>query len=191
MVDTPLYPVYPVDAIAKLLNLTPRRVQQLVRDEIIPKPEKGQYDLIRCVRGYVKYLQKRAEGRIEPRELDDERTRLVKAQAEHKELEVAALHRSLLPFDEVVTGWQQLVAAFRSKCLALPSKLAPLVVTMNEIGEIQEHIDSGIREALEDLSRFELARGSPARHSGSGQRRKTPAKAQPKRVGRPARRAIG
>ena len=35
------------------------------------------------------------------------RTRLLTAQAEHKELEVAALHRSLLPFDEVVAAWEQ------------------------------------------------------------------------------------
>jgi hypothetical protein len=121
----PVYPVYPVDAIAKLLNLTPRRVQQLAREGIIPRAEKGKYDLIRTVRGYVKYLQEQvALRRVEPSELHDERTRLLTAQARKAEIEIAALERSLLPFDGVVQAWQQLVAAFRARCLALPSKLA-------------------------------------------------------------------
>jgi phage terminase Nu1 subunit (DNA packaging protein) len=86
----PAYPVYPVDAIAKLLNLTPRRIRQLVAEGIIPRVERGKYDLIRSVRGYVKYLQERAEGRgVEPSGLHEERMRLLTAQAEHKELEVA------------------------------------------------------------------------------------------------------
>jgi phage terminase Nu1 subunit (DNA packaging protein) len=118
----PAYPVYPVDAIAKLLNLTPRRIRQLVAEGIIPRVERGKYDLIRSVRGYVKYLQERAEGRgVEPSGLHEERMRLLTTQAEHKELEVAALYRSLLPFDEVVAAWEQLTAAFRARCLTIPS----------------------------------------------------------------------
>ena len=115
--NPPLFPVYPVDAISKLLNITPSRIRQLVAEGVMPRAEKGKYDLIRCVRGYVKYLQERAEGRgVEPSGLHDERMRLLMAQAEHKELEVAALQRSLLPFDEVVAAWEQLVAAFRARC---------------------------------------------------------------------------
>jgi hypothetical protein len=37
----PAYPVYPVDAIAKLLNLTPRRIRQLVAEGIIPRVERA------------------------------------------------------------------------------------------------------------------------------------------------------
>jgi phage terminase Nu1 subunit (DNA packaging protein) len=135
----PVYPVYPVDAIAKLLNLTPRRVQQLAREGVIPRAEKGKYDLIRTVRGYVKYLQEQVElRRVEPSGLHEERMRLLTAQAEHKELEVAALRRSLLPFDEVVDAWEQLVAAFRARCLALPSKLAPRLAAIHERKQVQD-----------------------------------------------------
>ena len=178
--------------LAKLFNLHERRVRQLGQEGIIPRPAHGKYDLIGSVQGYVKYLQERAEGRRdETSGVHDERMRLLTAQAEHKELEVAALHRSLLPFDEVVTAWQQLVAAFRTKCLALPSKLAPQLAATNEIREIQGYIEGGVREALEELSRFTLARAGPARDSESGRRRKAPAEAHAKPVGRQARRAIG
>ena len=56
-------PLYPVDAIAKLLNISPRRIQQLVALEVIPRGERGRYDLLRCVRGYVMYLQQEVETR--------------------------------------------------------------------------------------------------------------------------------
>lgn len=48
---------------------------------------------------------------------DTERARLMRAKAE---LEIAALERSLLPFDEVVQAWQQLVAAFRAGAWRCP-----------------------------------------------------------------------
>ena len=179
-----------VSTLAKLFNLTEQRIYQLAREGIIPR-EGGKFELVSAVQGYIKFLQDLAGGRIERRDVHSERSRLTRAQAEHKELEVAALHRSLLPFDEVVTAWQQLVAAFRTKCLALPSKLAPQLAATNEIREIQGYIEGGIREALEDLSRFTLARAGPARDSESGRRRKAPAEDHPKPVGRQARRAIG
>lgn len=176
--------------LATLFNVTDKRIYQLAREGIIPR-EGGRFELVSAVQGYVKFLQDLAGGRIERRDVHSERARLTRAQAEYKEMEVARLQRSLLPFDEVVTAWQQLVAAFRTKCLALPSKLAPQLAATNETREIQGYIEGGIREALEDLSRFTLARGGPARNSERGRRRKAPAEAHPKPVGRRARRAIG
>lgn len=63
---------------------------------------------------------------------DTERARAMRAKTHKAELEIAALERSLLPFDEVVQAWQQLVAAFRARCLALPSKLSSRLAVINE-----------------------------------------------------------
>ncbi len=183
---TPAYPAYPVEAIGKLLNLTPRRIQQLVREGVIPRAERGKYDLIRTIRGYVKYLQERAEGRaVEPTDLHGERTRLLKAQADKTELEVDERKGALIPAERVVEAWQRLVAAFRAKCLALPSKLAPQLAAVNEIPEIQHYIAGGVREALEELSRFELADGVEKGDTESRAGGEAPAEADGKRVGKP------
>jgi hypothetical protein len=90
------------------------------------------------------------------------RSRLTRARARRAELEVAALERDLLPFDEVVQAWQQLVAAFRARCLALPAKLAPRLA-MSETREIQAALTAAVREALQELSRFDLPRDRPGR----------------------------
>ncbi len=55
--------LYSVGVIAKLLNVSERRVQQMVKEKTIPKAERGKYDLIGCVQGYVKYLQDLAFGK--------------------------------------------------------------------------------------------------------------------------------
>jgi phage terminase Nu1 subunit (DNA packaging protein) len=183
-VTPPVFPVYPVDAISRLLNITPARIRQLVAEGIIPRAERGKYDLIRCVRGYVKYLQERAEGRgVEPSGLHDERMRLLSAQAEHRELEVAALRRSLLPFDEVVAAWEQLVAACRARCLALPSKLAPRLAVIHDRKKIQDALTTEIREALQELARFDLP--NPTRAAEGRRGVQSPAGANGKSVGRP------
>ena len=52
----------PVDAIAKLFSLSPRRIQQLAALGVIPRAEGGGYDLLRSIAGYVRFLQRRAEG---------------------------------------------------------------------------------------------------------------------------------
>jgi phage terminase Nu1 subunit (DNA packaging protein) len=43
--------------IARLLNITERRLQQLAREGIVPKAARGQYPLAGCVRAYIQYLQ--------------------------------------------------------------------------------------------------------------------------------------
>lgn len=171
--------------LAKLFNLTERRVQQLAKEGVIPRAERGKYDLVGAVRGYVKYLQERAEGRgVAPQDLHTERARLVKAQADKTEIEVAEMARALIPAERVIAAWEQLVAAFRAKCLALPSRLAPQLAAVNEIREIKDHIGAGVREALEELSRFELADGAEKGDPESGAGRATAAEADGKRVGK-------
>jgi len=51
---------YPVEIVAELLDLTPRRVYQLTTAGIIPKASRGRYELVPVVRGYIKYLRDRA-----------------------------------------------------------------------------------------------------------------------------------
>ncbi|MGH8564645.1 MAG: hypothetical protein ACREXW_11395 [Gammaproteobacteria bacterium] len=81
-----------------------------------------------------------------------------------KQLEYERVSAELIPAEEVVGAWQQLVAAFQAKCLALPSKLAPRLATMNDSRAVQAALTSAVREALEELSHYRL----PRRARGNG-----------------------
>jgi hypothetical protein len=55
--------VYPAKTIAPLLDISERRVGQLVNEGIIPKTERGRYELFPVVQGYVKFLRERKLGK--------------------------------------------------------------------------------------------------------------------------------
>jgi phage terminase Nu1 subunit (DNA packaging protein) len=78
----------PIGVIARLLDLSERRIQQLSRDGVIPKTERGQYDLVAAVRGFVAYLRDlavKAQGGAP--DFGVERARLIKAKADIAEME--------------------------------------------------------------------------------------------------------
>ena len=123
--------------------------------------------MIRSIAGYVRYLQRRAEGLgVETSGMSDERVRLVAAQADHEELKVAELQRSLLPSDAVLDAWEEVRAGFRTRSLAIPSKLAPRLAVIHERQEIQAILTAEVRAALTELSQFDLPRDRPARPRG-------------------------
>ena len=145
--------LHKVAVISKFLNLTERRVQQLARDGIIPKAEKGKYDLVRSVQRYVQYLQDRAYGNPDaPRDTHHERARLIKAQADKTELEVAALRNQLIPIETIEHDWMQQVSACRMRLLAIPSKSAFQIAALKEPTEIERFLKRAIYEALSELA---------------------------------------
>ena len=85
----------PIAVIARLLDLTERRVQQLAQDGVIPPaartgPERGRYDLVSAVRGYVRYLREQAtRSPSGSADFGVERARLVKAKADLAEMVIS------------------------------------------------------------------------------------------------------
>ena len=80
-------PSQPLAVIAKLLDLSERRVQQLSREGVIPKATRGQYDLIGSVRGYVRYLRDQAvSAQAGAPDYAVERARFIRARADLAEM---------------------------------------------------------------------------------------------------------
>ena len=55
---------YSTTTIAKLLKLSERRVQQLTKDGIIPKVDRGKYELVPAVHGYIDYLRHQMSAEV-------------------------------------------------------------------------------------------------------------------------------
>lgn len=142
---------YPVAAIAQLLKLSERRIQQLVKDGIIPRPVKGEYEPIGCIHGYIDYLKKLAAGNGEL-SLTDERTRLTKYQADLAEIQLKKERGELITSAIAIEAWGRVVSAVRQKLLALSTRLAPVVATTQSLPEIKERIDSATHEVLNELA---------------------------------------
>lgn len=120
---------------------------------------------------------------------DEARTRKVNAEAEIAELELAKIHGTLVVAEDVVSAWEDVLAAAKAKFLSIPTKAAPIVAAESEPGVCQKIIEDLVHEALEEFSNYEpkvTATGvSKTAPKKSNAKRKAPAKAKRKSVGRP------
>jgi phage terminase Nu1 subunit (DNA packaging protein) len=143
----------PIGVIARLLDLSERRIQQLSREGVIPKAERGQYDLIGSVRGYVRYLRDQAlRAQAGAPDYAAERARFIRARADLAEMEAEEKRRSLIAADEIEAAWIAVLALLRTRLLALPDRLAPQAFEQPTVGDTRNLIRTAIREVLDDLA---------------------------------------
>ena len=143
----------PIGVIAKLLDLSERRVQQLSREGVIPKAERGQYDLIGSVRGYVRYLRDQAvKAQAGAPDYAAERARFIRARADLAEMEAEEKRRSLIAADQIEAAWIAVLALLRTRLLGLPDRLAPQIFDQSTVGDTRNLIRAAIREVLDDLA---------------------------------------
>lgn len=148
-------PTYPVATIARLLLLTERRVQQLVKEGVIPKTERNRYELAPAVQGYIRYLQERMAGNTAaPADMHLEKSRLVKLQADKAQIELDHLNEILVRTEDVAKEWESILVDMKSKMLSIPSKAAPLLSGQTEIHIIMDMLQKYVEEALLELSDY-------------------------------------
>ena len=143
------------DRLSEALNVTVRRVQQLVK-EGLPQVDRNRYDLGQCYFWYVRYLQKALQRRenveAPPTKFQTIRERLMDAQASMEELSLYEKRGKMIPieaYEKLLIGW---VITIRQRLLALPSRVASMLVGLDRRA-IHDAIDREVREVLLILSR--------------------------------------
>ncbi len=146
-------PTFPTKTIAKLLDLTEARVGQLWKDGVISKPkERGSYPAS-VIPQYIKWLRNKAFGSdISAGDTNKERARLLKNQADEKEMIVAEMRAQLIPKGQVDHAWGEITAAMRAKMLGLPGKCAHAAVTAKDYKEANNILRKAVNEALTELN---------------------------------------
>ena len=150
-------PSQPIAVIAKLLDLSERRVQQLSREGVIPKATRGQYDLIGSVRGYVRYLRDQAaKAQAGAPDYAAERARFLRARADLAEMEAEERRGAVIAAEDVEAAWIAVLALLRTRLLALPDRLAPQVQGAESPGAVRDMLREALREALEELAETDV-----------------------------------
>ncbi len=147
--------------VAEHLDLSTTRIHQLVKAGILPKSGRAAYDLDKCRIAYIRYIREIAAGRGSKDgtvDLVAERARLTRAQALKAERE-NAIHEGeyfeVKSFHRLATVSMLIM---RSKLLAIPPKLAPLVAPEMTPGEAQATLTKVIYEVLNELAATDLAK---------------------------------
>lgn len=140
--------------IADHLDLSVTRVQSLLQDLQIDY-RTSSLDEIRVA--YIQYLRGLATGRhksasAEPSDLQEERARLTKWQADLAELNYRRKLGELVEVVEVQAVVEREYAMTRTKLLALPAKLAPRLLGLDDPNVAQRIVQTDITEVCSELS---------------------------------------
>jgi phage terminase Nu1 subunit (DNA packaging protein) len=151
-------PTVDVTKVASFLNLDERRIQQLVK-EGMPRETRGQYDPIKCAYFYIRYLQRALEKKSVPT-LDggyvgerEERVRLLRADADLREIELAKERGQLVAIQDVEIAMTDLVLTTKARIMAIPPRLAPELVGETSRVMIQAKLERACKESLSYLAK--------------------------------------
>jgi phage terminase Nu1 subunit (DNA packaging protein) len=158
----------PLQPMARLLDLQPRRVQQLADEGVIVKAGRGKYDVVGSVQGYIKYLRKRAAGE----ELGGEAFNLARARNTAAKADIATMERDrllglYLRTEEVTMTWSAIVTTVRTRLLSIPAKLGARLAAAKTALAAQEIVAAEIHDALNEFSKQSVT-AMPGTHGGSG-----------------------
>ena len=135
---------------ANFLNLSKSTFFRLIEAGIIPRSDDGNYILGEVVEAYWRN-QFDSEG------LRAAQTRLVTAQAELKEAELAEQRGELHRASVVQKIWSERNINIRAKLLAIPTKISPELVG-KDLLTIQAKLKDAVNEALEELADYDAGR---------------------------------
>jgi hypothetical protein len=134
------------------LDLTGRRVQQLVREKVIPRSVRGLYDLRRCVVSYIRFLR----GTDQSQDLQQIKARNLAQKTKKLEVETAQLEQSLILKTELERLLQGHVTAAEMSFAHLPAHLSHILVQLEQPLD-QKLISIIIDYAIKDIIRHDLA----------------------------------
>jgi hypothetical protein len=171
---------YPLGTMAKVLLMTERNLNLLVQRGVIPRAERGRYELLPCVHAYIRYIRDRgglngdagAGGRSD--DASSPKGRIITARAKLVETEAALMTREAFRAQHVVAAWVGILDAVRTRLRAIPSAVAPLWASAMTAADAQAAVSRSINDVLGELSRIpvynteEASADPPERPGGAG-----------------------
>ena len=141
--------------LAKLLGITDRHLRNLANEKIIKKTEKGKYLFLESVHGYIEYIESKNDVDLNLKdEKIKEEIKRIKKDTELKGLKIKELRNQLHSANIIEKVMTISLVNLKGRLLSLSNRLAPQLIALDNLGEIQEVIQDSIIEALEELSEY-------------------------------------
>jgi phage terminase Nu1 subunit (DNA packaging protein) len=142
--DLPDVPVNSA-ALAWVLNVTRRRVQQLVKEELLPAPVRYKYELIGCVMAYARYQRKTIEQQgsgSSNADLKKARVALLRAQKKSADLAYKQKIGQLIEMEDLQAVVNEGTAIFVGQKRSMGSRLAGKLAGMTDPTAILKLLNS-------------------------------------------------
>lgn len=150
---------YTSKAVAKWLDISERRVRQLRDEKVITEIRPGLYDLKTVNHQYINYLRKNNPESESAIDYNAERAKLVRAKREAQELELQLRRNEVHTTEDVEQVMTDTLVRFKTRLMAIPAKLSPILSKKKDQTEIFKLLKSAIDEVLEELSDFQTVFG--------------------------------
>lgn len=149
--------LYTAAAVARHLDMTERNVRTLRDKGVLTEYKPGLYDLQTATRQYINFLRKKNPDAEEKVDYNTERAKLVRAKRESQELELQLRKNEVHTTEDVEQVMTDMLIRFKTRLMAIPAKLSPILAKKTEQTEIFKLIKSAVDEALEELADFDTA----------------------------------
>ena len=138
--------------LAKDLEVSPTTVKELTARSVLTRINGKGYDLRQSRLDYISHLREMAAGRYSGElNLQEERARLAKEQADAKEMENMIERGELVYIDHIVKRFEKQLIKCKTKLLAAPTKIAAEVHAAADVKEAKAIMEAAIEEALSEL----------------------------------------
>lgn len=143
-------------ALANMLNLSERRIQQLAKEGIILKVKAGQYDVVSSIQAYKQFIQRTTNKDKASSEYQRQKTRLVKIQADHATLTLARAQAKLLDTKTAKRLWHDNVVKLRAILLHHSVYLSAQIMALSPLSHatIDHCIQVAMTNALAEITQL-------------------------------------
>lgn len=142
--------------LAELFGVTDRYIRMLAKDEIVKKSgTRGKYLLAESIKSFIAFLRESSSVDVDLKEVKlKKETEKIAKDIELKAIKISELKNELHSADIVRKVMTTMLRNLKGKLLAVPNKIAPLVVGCDNLGDIQDIVLSSIEDVLLELSDY-------------------------------------
>jgi phage terminase Nu1 subunit (DNA packaging protein) len=149
------YHIVSTDIICEILGFSPRRIQQLAKENALVRVSHGKYDLPASIQKYIDYnieINSMFDGQLDKTQ---EEAKWVIARRQKTELEVQIMKGELHRSEDVQMVMSDMLGNFRARLLSLPSKVVPQLLGKTDILAVKQMLKDAVHEALNELSDYD------------------------------------
>lgn len=147
--------MYKAAAVARWLDMTERNVRLLRDKGVLTEYKPGLYDLKTVTVQYINFLRQKNPEAEDKVDYNTERAKLMRAKRESEELELQLRKNELHTTEDIEKALTDILVNFRTKLMAIPAKLSPIMVKKKDQTEIFKLMKTAIDETLEELADFD------------------------------------
>lgn len=143
----------------KIIGVSDRRIRQLAEEGIIIRAAKGRYKLMDSILNFILKLKVEIEmkGGTSPDgeiDLEEERALHEKVKRHISELKLQTMKGELHKSEDVEHVMTDMLVSIKTKLLSMPTKLAPILVSRNDIDFVRSTINREVLDTLNELKDY-------------------------------------